>query len=89
MSAQTKPDNISQVSADADFQVLLAQGYSEWIEALAMSIEASITIEGGIKPDILTLANLMRRLSNQSAESADEARRRFKSVAEQTTVKRG
>lgn len=54
-----------------------------------MSIEASLTNEGGIKPDILTLANLIRHLSNESAESADEARRRFKSVAEQPIVKRG
>ena len=89
MKAQTQPDNVCQVAADAEFQRLVVQGYSEWIEALAMSIEASITSEGGIKPDILTLANLIRHLSNESAESADEARRRFKLVAEQTTVKRG
>ena len=89
MSAQTKPSDVSQVAEDAEFQLLVVREYSEWIEALAMSIEASLTNEGGIKPDILTLADLIRHLSNESAESADEARRRFKSVAEQPIVKRG
>lgn len=89
MKAQTQPESVSQVAAEAEFQLEVAQGYSEWIEALAMSIEASITNEGGIKPDILKLANLIRHLSNESAESADDARRRLKSVAEQPIVKRG
>ena len=89
MSTQTKPDSVSQVAAEAEFQLEVARGYSEWIEALAMSIEADLTNENGIKPDILSLANLIRHLSNESAESADDARRRFKSVAEQPIVKRG
>lgn len=89
MKSQTQLVNVSQVAADAEFQLLVARGYSEWIEALAMSIEASITNEGGIKPDILTLANLIRHLSNECAESTEEARRRFKSVADQPVVKRG
>ena len=89
MKAQTQPDSVSQVAAEAEFQLEVAQGYSEWIEALAMSIEASITSQCEIKPDILTLANLIRHLSNESAESADDARRRFKSVAEQPILKRG
>lgn len=89
MKAQTQPDSVSQVAAEAEFQLEVARGYSEWIEAVAMSIEAALTNEAGIKPDILSLANLIRHLSNESAESADHARRRFKSVAEQPIVKRG
>ena len=89
MKAQTQLDSVSQVAADAEFQLEVARGYSEWIEAVAMSIESALTNETGIKPDILSLANLIRHLSNESAESADDARRRFKSVAEQPIVKRG
>lgn len=89
MKAQTQPDNAQQVAEEAEFQLDVARGYSEWIEALAMSIEASITSQCEIKPDILTLANLIRHLSNESAEQADDARRRFKSVAEQPILKRG
>lgn len=89
MNAQIQPDSVSQVAADAEFQLVVAQGYCEWIEALAMSIEASLTNEGGVKSDVLTLANLIRHLSKESAESANEASRRFKAVAEQPIVKRG
>ncbi|QGF96675.1 hypothetical protein GH769_26560 [Pseudomonas sp. CFSAN084952] len=89
MSTQTKPGSISQVAVDAEFQLYVARGYSEWIEALAMSIEASITSQCEIKPDILTLANLIRHLSNESAGHADDARLRFKSLAEQPILKRG
>ncbi|MBA1298152.1 hypothetical protein [Pseudomonas carnis] len=89
MTAQTKPNNISEVAAEAEFQFIVARGYSEWIEALAMSIEAAITNKDGIKPDILALANLIRHLSNESAECADEASRKFSSIAEQPAAKRG
>lgn len=79
----------SEVAAEAEFQLSVAKECFDWIEAVAMSIEAAVSNEGGIKPDVLALANLVRHLSYQSAEGAETAIEKFKATAEQTFVKRG
>lgn len=89
MKTQSREPKSSEVAAEAQFQLVCAKECFTWIEAIAMSIEAAVSNEDGIKPDILALANLARYLSYEQAASAEEAVEKFKAIAEKLTVKRG